>query len=73
MKYKVLMRNDIFVKLGDLSNGIRATDTPHLWSEDTVITDLMKGLEMVYSGPQLTAYRDNLSRCTLVDVELTII
>ena len=67
------MRNDIFVNLGELSQRIRATDTPLLWPEDTTISDLMEGAEMLYKGPQLADYKERLNECALVDVKLTIL
>jgi len=73
MKYKVLMCNDVMVDFGRLINGIYATPTPHLWPSNTTREHLSSGFEMVYTDTQIASVIENFNRCSLVDVELTIL
>lgn len=74
-KFKVLKCGNIFVDSNYLTEGIYATSKPHLYSENETIEDLIKYFEINYSNNEyfkkyLTNIIQNISKCSLVEVEL---
>ena len=75
-KFKVLKYGNIFVDSNYLTEGIYATSKPLLYSENDSIEDLIKYFQINYSDNDyfkkyLKNIIENLSKCKLVEVELT--
>ncbi|HPC09548.1 MAG TPA: hypothetical protein PLN85_00540 [archaeon] len=76
--FKTLMYNNIFVDVNKLTKGIYETNTPLLYEENITMNDMIytvKCVQNIIGNDSLITdeYFDNLNKCKLVDVELTLL
>ncbi len=74
-KFKALMHDGEFVDYQLLEVGIKKLQTPFIYPESTTmesLVDFAKNGLRFYSPESLSAFIENLEKCELVEVELTI-
>ena len=74
--FKVLMHCGEYVDVSMLEKGVYSTNRPYLYCKDTTIESLIENAELMKSISsylfQSDKYFDNLQKCELVEVYLTI-